>query len=153
MTPRIQFGRAAAGLAYVDRPSAFSLLPRPDGRVAFVEIGPERRLDLPGGGVEAGEAARDAAVRETLEEAGLHVQAHDEIAYAGQFAFMDDGRPVNKLCRFFRATEVAPPERPLEDDHVLSWRDPMQALKDLRHDAHAWAVVSWLRGAADPRGA
>lgn len=145
MTPSIQFGRPASGLTYAERPSAFSLLPRADGRVAFVEIGPDRFLDLPGGGVEAGEEARDAAVREAREEAGLHVQVHDEIAYAGQFAFMDDGFPVNKLCRFFRATEIAPAQTPLEDDHVLSWRDPLQAVRRLRHDAHAWAVVAWLR--------
>ncbi|WP_339228600.1 RNA deprotection pyrophosphohydrolase [Oceanobacillus sp. FSL K6-2867] len=47
----------------------------------------ERGLEFPGGKVEEGETARDAAVREVMEETGGNVQ---EISYIGQYRV--DGR-------------------------------------------------------------
>ncbi len=36
----------------------------------------------------------------------------------------------------------------VEADHELVWITPHDALRRLRHDAHAWAVAAWLRGRA-----
>ena len=33
----------------------------------------------------------------------------------------------------------------IEADHELVWLAPEEALTRLRHDSHAWAVLSWLR--------
>lgn len=55
-----------------------------DGRLLVVQRGraPARgRWSLPGGRVEAGETAADAAVREVREETGLHVEVTSFLGY------------------------------------------------------------------------
>ena len=143
-----QFGRAEPGLAYAERPAAFGLALR-DGRLACVRV--ERSdmaayLDLPGGAIDPGEDAREALRREFLEETGLKVRAVEEIARADQRFRKSDGAPVNNRAAFFTAEiEGEAPEAKVEDDHTLVWLDPVEALRSLRHEAHAWAVAAWLR--------
>jgi 8-oxo-dGTP diphosphatase len=46
-----------------------------EGELLLVETSYRRRLSLPGGGIERGETAQQAAVRELAEEVGLRVRA------------------------------------------------------------------------------
>jgi 8-oxo-dGTP diphosphatase len=56
---------------------------------------------------------------------------------------------VNNLCAFWAAGAEgeADPTLKTEDDHILVWLELEEALKVLRHDACAWAVLFWMRGA------
>lgn len=56
---------------------------------------PEFTAVVPGGGIEPGETAEDAAVRETLEETGLHVRVLRELG-------------VDAGTHFFQAAPLAP---------------------------------------------
>ena len=55
-----------------ERPSARALIIR-NGRIAMVHSLLYHYYQVPGGGMEAGEAPQDAMMRETAEEAGLQV--------------------------------------------------------------------------------
>lgn len=143
-----QFGQAEAGETYVDRPCAFGVVER-DGRIAVVHVTkPEAAFhDLPGGALDPGEDEAQALVREFGEETGLHVRADVLFTRAQQFMIKEEGQAVNNLCAFFSAAVVGEdPGLKIEDDHALIWMDPHDALVRLRHDAHAWAVLAWLRG-------
>lgn len=144
--PALQFGRADAGVAYADRPTAFGLVFN-DGRLACVRVTRETPYhDLPGGAVEAGESEGEAMVREFVEETGLTIRPIDRIAEAGQYFRKSDGSPVNNLGGFWIAEVLSlDPAAKVEADHELVWLAPHQALAELRHDAHAWAVAAWLR--------
>ena len=64
-----QFGEPEPGRAYPDRPAAFAIVER-EGRIALVRVsfeGGGGRTDLPGGGIDAGETAEAAAIRECGE--------------------------------------------------------------------------------------
>ncbi len=39
----------------------------------------------------------------------------------------------------------------IEADHELVWLEADEALRRLRHDSHAWGVLSWIRQQATPR--
>jgi 8-oxo-dGTP diphosphatase len=144
---RLQFGERVPGDDYRDRPAAFGLARRGDA-IACVRVEKEGKswIDLPGGAIDPGETAQQALVREFREETGLKVAAATEIAHAAQYMRKTDGETVNNLCAFFVADiSGEDPAAKSEDDHELVWLDPQEALKRLRHDAHAWAVAAWLR--------
>src|SRR5437868_5260095 len=92
-----QFGRAAPGREYRERPAAFGIVDR-DLRIALVKIekpGQEAWYDLPGGALEAGETAEQAVVREFGEEAGLDVEPVDAFAQANQYLINSDDEALN----------------------------------------------------------
>jgi 8-oxo-dGTP diphosphatase len=148
-----QFGKPEPGRAYPDRPAAFVVVPRGD-RIAIVRVtfdGGGERLDLPGGGLDPGETAEQAAARECGEEAGLRVAVEAEVARADHFFTNEDGSSVNTRGTFFAARlEGEAPELKVEDDHALEWMTPLQALAALDRESHVWAVAMWLRRLRPP---
>jgi 8-oxo-dGTP diphosphatase len=142
-----QFGVSGVGEVHRERPAAFGVVER-DGRIACVFISrPEHQhYDLPGGAVDPGEDVAQALVREFGEETGLVVAPVQRLGVARQYFHMLDGEPVNNLCTLFEARVLGDdPGLKIEDDHTLEWLEPLEAIANLRHDAHAWAVAAWMR--------
>ena len=150
MSATLQFGEAEPGARYRDRPAAFGLLER-GGRLALVRVRREDRPpyhDLPGGALDPGEDEAAAMVREFAEETGLKVRAGPLLCRAAQYLVKTDGERVNNRAPHFVAElEGEDASLKVEDDHELVWAEPLQALRLLRHDSHAWAVACWLRRA------
>jgi 8-oxo-dGTP diphosphatase len=145
---RPQFGDPQPDRAYRPRPAAFGVLEQ-DGRIALVAVskpGHAPWLDLPGGAVDPGEDESAALIREFGEETGLQVRPGAPLGRADQFFINTDGEGYNNQAAFFEALLVADAAHlKIEEDHELTWLDPIATLTELRHDAHAWAVVAWLR--------
>lgn len=143
----IEFGEREPGVDYRDRACAFGIVIR-DGRIACVRVERAERsyYDLPGGAIDGGETEEQALAREFVEETGLTVRAADRLGEAGQRYRKSDGEPVRNLAGFFAADLISEdPSAKVEDDHTLEWLEPLEALAGLRHEAHAWAVMRWLR--------
>lgn len=145
-----QFGEPQAGRDYADRPAAFGVAAR-DGEIALVRVskpGHAPWLDLPGGAIDSGEDAARAVVREFGEETGLRIAAGPAFARADQRFLNTDGKAYNNRATFFAVSVIGEaPELKIEDDHALVWIGADQAIRQLRHEAHAWAVAAWLRWA------
>jgi 8-oxo-dGTP diphosphatase len=144
-----QFGEPEPGREYPDRPAAFVVVER-EGRIACVRVAWRRggpKIDLPGGGLDPGETAAQAAERECGEEAGLRVMVEgDAFARADHYFVNDEGASNNTRGQFFVARlEGADPALKIEDDHSLLWLKPLEALSLFDRDSHAWAVAAWLR--------
>ncbi len=147
MSGPLQFGTAEPGLDYRRRPTAFGLVFE-DGKLACVRVdrGEGSYFDLPGGAVDGDETEQRALVREFLEETGMTVRPLTRLAEASQYFRKSDGEPINNSGGFWIAEQLSlQPAAKVEADHELVWLDPHLALKDLRHEAHAWAVAVWLR--------
>ena len=145
--PILQFGSPGPGLGYRARPTAFGLV-FCDSRLACVRVdrGEGSYFDLPGGAVDGIETEEQAVVREFREETGMRVRPLTRIAEASQYFRKSDGEPINNIGGFWMAEQLAlDPAAKVEADHELVWLDPHEALANLRHDAHAWAVTVWLR--------
>jgi 8-oxo-dGTP diphosphatase len=150
----LQFGVRTPGLEYPDRPAAFAVVARGTA-IAVVRItrdGHEPYYDLPGGALELGETAEQAVVREFAEETGLVILPVRRLGLADQFLVKTDGAPANNRSVLFEADLMSEaPGLKIEDDHELIWLEADAALRRLRHDSHAWAVLAWLR-AVNPKG-
>jgi 8-oxo-dGTP diphosphatase len=147
-----QFGEALAGRTYRDRPAAFGVLARA-GLIAVVRVtkaGYAPWIDLPGGALDAGEDDRRALVREFGEETGLAVAPGEFLGRADQFFINTDDVAYNNRSALFEALfQAEAPDLKIEEDHVLAWIAPLEAISRLRHGSHAWAVAAWLRRVAE----
>jgi 8-oxo-dGTP diphosphatase len=145
-----QFGAPEPGRDYPDRPAAFALVER-DGKIALVRVsfeGGGGRTDLPGGGIDTGETAAEAAIRECGEEAGLVIEIDEPepFAWADHFFVNEKGVARNTRGAFFAARLVREdPSLKIEDDHALVWTEPCEAIVALDRESHVWAVAAWLR--------
>ena len=144
----LQFGEREPGVVYRDRPAAFGIALR-DAKIAMVKVTVEGQgtwFDLPGGGVDPGEDDLAAVVREFGEETGLKVRPGALVMRACQLFRQTDGSPVNNRSGHYVVEIIGEdPALKIEEDHELVWLEPEEALRRLRHDSHAWAVLSWLR--------
>jgi 8-oxo-dGTP diphosphatase len=142
----LQFGQTQSGLTYVERMTAYGICARGEAQIAVAQIGRggAYEYDLPGGGIEADEDEAAALMREFSEETGLTVWPTRVIGRAGQF-WVNKGEPRNSLATFYEVELSASDGAPSEADHTLVWMNPSDALTKLRHEAHAWAVLHWMR--------
>lgn len=145
---KLQFGMARAGQQYRHRAAVFGIAER-DGLIACVNIrrqGGYAYFDLPGGAVEGEETEAEALVREFREETGLVVAPLDRLTEASQYFVRTDGEGLNNVSAFWSLTITADePATKQEADHSLVWLTPFEALRAVRHEAHAWAIICWLR--------
>jgi len=143
----LQFGRRKSGLAYADRPAAFGVLVH-EGMVALVHVVRENEdfHDLPGGALEGAETELEALVREFGEETGLRVAPAELLARGGQYMIRPHNEPVNNLSAIHHVTLVSEePALKIEPTHTLVWASPDAAVRMLRHDSHAFALICWMR--------
>jgi 8-oxo-dGTP diphosphatase len=146
------FGVEVAGRSYWLRQGAYGVIPR-RGRIAVVE-GP-KGLYLPGGGIEAGENAEAALVREINEECGQRAQVRGYLGQACEFTYSDAERRHFKKHGFFFLAAFETTESPLAAGSA--WIDVERALAGLAPGSHRWAVqrcLDYLRDEdpGQPRG-
>lgn len=125
------FGDYRPDCQYQLRPSVYALLLDTAGCLAVVEA--PGGYFLPGGGIEAGESAQDAVLREIGEETGQGAHLLWHLAEADQY--IDDWL---KRSSFYLAE--LDPEPDGRGEYRVHWLSPERAVGQLTYESHRWMV-------------
>jgi 8-oxo-dGTP diphosphatase len=152
---RVHFRDPDAPVAAVVTPSVFVAVREEQGRLLLVRRCDSGSWELPGGRVDVGESAVEAAVREAVEEAGLRVRITGLVglftdpAYIVEAASGDEIRQQFVIC-FHGWAEWG---RPHPDGHETcdaAWFDPEDVGSlPLELGARRW-IEHALSGASEP---
>ncbi|WP_101066789.1 NUDIX hydrolase [Roseovarius salinarum] len=147
MIPR--FGTPPAkGRDYRRRPGVYAILPRAGRLLLTRQSHPHPEVQLPGGGIDPGEAPVQALHREVLEETGWKIAAPRRLGSFRRFAYMPEyDLWAEKLCIVYLARPVRPLHAPTEPGHSALWMAPARAASSLgnagdRHFAARFGCVT-----------
>lgn len=134
------FGSALAAAVFVQRE---------DGRALFIHRARDPgkgRLAPPGGFIDPGEPAEEAARREVREEVGLECTGIRFLcSHPNRYAYEEITYPVLDLFFVARAVD-ADGARPLDEVHRIEWLDPRQVPpEDLAFPSMSAALRAWQR--------
>ena len=133
------FGIRIEGCHYTIRPSVYAILKDTSDRVVIVRE--DKGWFLPGGGIEAGETAEQALLREVQEECGFIVTVGRLVASATEIVHSPAGHSgVDKQSAFFDASIVAV-GRPTEHGNEMTWVPRPEAMRRLFHASHRWVLT------------
>lgn len=138
------FGERVSGAEYVARPGAYVIVTDSRGLVAVVRTA--SGCSLPGGGIEAGETAGAALVREVREECGARVCARRTGLRCIQYVYATGEGHFAKECVYFRGQFVGGAAGAVDGMHELCWMAVADAMVALDHESHRWAVRVALSG-------
>ena len=129
VTRQVYFHDAGAPTATVVVPSVFVAARRLGGRLLLVRRCDSGTWELPGGRVDVGETAVDAAVRETAEEAGVRVLVTGFVGLfsdPGHIVRSPDGEVRQQFAVLFRARALGGiPRGDLHETSEAAWVAPM----------------------------
>lgn len=131
MALETRFGIQQPDQEYRLRPSAYALLLDEQGLLAVVQA-PDGYF-LPGGGIEAGESASEAVLREISEETGQGAHLLWHLAEADQYIGV-----LLKRSSFYLAELDPNPDS--HGEFTVHWLAPEQARSRLTYESHRWVV-------------
>lgn len=121
MIPRLG-ERVRPSQRYTPRPGAYVLACRGGDVLLTFQAEPAPEFQLPGGGIDEGEAPLAALHREVMEETGWRIAAPRKVAVMRRFVFMPEyDLWAEKVCHIYRAHPVRVIAAPTEPGHSAHW--------------------------------
>jgi 8-oxo-dGTP diphosphatase len=112
-----------------------------------VEHGDLSDIQLPGGGIDAGEQPLAALHREVLEETGWTIAAPRKLGVFRRFAFMPDyDLWAEKICHIYVARPVRQVAEPSEPHHTAIWMDLLDASSQMGNAGDRYFMKRFFYG-------
>ena len=106
---------------------------------------PSPEYQLPGGGIDPGEAPIAALHREVMEETGWHISSPRWIGTYRRFTFMPEyNLYAEKICSIFLARPIQRLGPPTEAGHTAVWASPKAAMQILANDGDRDMLIKAL---------
>lgn len=133
------------GQRYGLRAGVYAILPRDGALLMTFQGDPHDELQLPGGGIDPGEAPLRALHREVYEETGWSIARPRRLGAFRRFTWMPEyTRFAEKLCHVYVAHPVRRHGPPREPNHTALWVDPAMALDALANAGDAAFLSRFL---------
>ena len=131
-----RFGEAVkAGQRYRRRAGVYGILLDGDAILLTHQAAPVPEYQLPGGGIDPGEAPIAALHREVFEETGWHIAGLRHVGTFRRFTYMPEyDKWAEKVCAVFVARPVLRLGPPTEAGHRAVWTTGRLALGLLDND-------------------
>ena len=137
--------RVNPDMQYKPRPGAYVILQRGQDLLLTVQDGDTPELQLPGGGIDAGEHVLPALHREVMEETGWHMDKPVRLGAFRRFVFMPDyDMWAEKICTIYRSQPTLKMGPPTEANHTPIWVPMAEAPALLSNEGDAAFVASLL---------
>lgn len=136
------------GIAYVERPGAYAVIPRGDGRLLLTEqADPGPEIQLPGGGIDPGEGPLQAVIREAWEETGWRIRPLRRLGVYQRFTWMPEYRlHARKICHIYLCAAGLRGGPPAEAGHRALWLPVETAVRTLGSPGDAWFAANHAAG-------
>ncbi len=136
---KMVFGQKLQDKEYHDREAAYVVLV--DGDLFAVVKTRSGKLFLPGGKIENSESKEECIVRECMEEMGVKVVVKDYFAHGERYFFHEaSNRYSHAIGHFYFSNEFEKISESLEEGNEVLWLSYEEAVRDMFHPHHAWAV-------------
>ncbi|WP_170363967.1 NUDIX hydrolase [Ruegeria arenilitoris] len=117
------------GRKYTRRVGVYALLPRGASLLLTCQTEPGPDLQLPGGGIDAGESPIVALHREVFEETGWSIADPRRVGAFRRFTYMPEyDLWAEKVCLIYRARPVQRKGPPTEPFHEAVWMNTGDAV-------------------------
>jgi 8-oxo-dGTP diphosphatase len=132
-------------MRYTPRPGAYVILQRGADLLLTIQDGKRPELQLPGGGIDAGEQIIPALHREVMEETGWKMGKPVRLGAFKRFVFMPEyDMWAEKICAIYWARPTLRLGDPLEETHTAVWVPIAEAAALLTNGGDAAFVASLL---------
>lgn len=134
-----------AGQVYRRRPGAYALLVRAGSVLTTVQVGEETEIQLPGGGIDPGEAPIPALHREVLEETGWRMDLRHKLGAFRRFTYMPEyDLWAEKICHVYLGRPTLQISAPTEPGHMALWLPLDVAATELAIAGDRAFVETWI---------
>lgn len=117
------------GRRYRRRPGAYAILLRGERLLLTFQAEPRPEMQLPGGGIDPGEAALAALHREVREETGWTIAGARRLGAYRRYTYMPEyDLWAEKVCQVWLARPALRLGEPTEAGHRALWARPATAL-------------------------
>ena len=143
-----RYGEAVkSGMRYRRRPGVYAVLVRGDQVLLTHQAEPIPEFQLPGGGIDPGEAPIAALHREVYEETGWHISTPRFVGMYRRFTYMPEyDKWAEKVCAIYVARPTLCMGPPSEAGHTAIWTEAGSALSLLTNQGDRAMAARILRG-------
>ena len=132
---------------YTYRPGAYVILPRDGFLLLTHQAEPIPEFQLPGGGIDPGEATLLALHREVMEETGWRVGRLRKLGAYRRFTYMPEyDLWAEKVAHVYVGLPVRKLSPPSEQGHTAVWMTAPTAIESLASEADRAMLVRYLDG-------
>ena len=135
MNPRLG-ERVLSSQKYTPRPGVYAFLPRGNKVLLTRQLCEIPEIQLPGGGIDPGEAILPALHREVMEETGWSITRARRLGLYRRFVYMPEyDLWAEKICHIYTAAPVNKVADPADSEHEVVWADRSVAVSVLTSQA------------------